>query len=116
MTSDGGVREPGGGLEVVLVAAGVTVMGAGVATWLGAELAVRVAGDGGAVNGGMGDWLTAAARLVRGTPPVEAWAENAVGLPSPLLYWLCTALVAVVAVGVAAGLAIVATSGAAPVG
>ena len=75
MAADPQVREPGAGLEVALVALGVAVLGGGLVTWLGARLAVALAGDGGVVAGGMSDWLPVATRLARGRPPAEAWGD-----------------------------------------
>lgn len=96
-------RSPaGGGGEWVLVALGGVVVVAGGVVWGGARLAAFMAG--GRVSGGLGDWLTAAGRLLSSPgDPAAAWGQHAVGLPGPVLYWVCTGLVAGVAATVAVG-------------
>jgi type IV secretion system protein VirD4 len=67
----------------------------------GAWLAARLVG--GEVSGDMGAWMSAAEGLVSAPgDPAGAWGANAAGLPGPVLYWVCTGVVAVVvgAVGV----------------
>jgi type IV secretion system protein VirD4 len=98
------VREPGAGFELLLLAGGAAVLGVGVVTWLGARLAIGVAGTGGTVSGGLIDWLAVATRLGRGRPPTEAWDTLASGLPGPAPYWVCTAAVAFAAISAAVGL------------
>jgi type IV secretion system protein VirD4 len=105
VAADTTTREPGAGAELLLVAAGATVLGVGVVVWLGARLAVAVAG-GGQVAGGISDWLTVATRLARGESPAQAWGPLAAGLPAAWLYWTCTILVAAAAVALVTALVV----------
>lgn len=92
---------PPAGFEVVLAVAGGAVVGLGLVVAGGAWLAATLSG--GKVHGGIGDWL-AAAEALAGQPddPAGAWGHHATGLPGPVIYWLCTVLVAV-AVGAVVG-------------
>lgn len=101
------VRTPGTGAEIGLIALGGAVVAAGLATYLGARLALLVGGDNGSVAWGLGDWLTVLWRLGSGDSPTEAWGVQAAGLPGPGVYWACTA-VAFAAVGGACSLLVVA--------
>jgi type IV secretion system protein VirD4 len=93
------VEPPGGGLELLLVAAGVVAVATGIVTAGGAWIAALFSG--GEVSGGLTDWLKVTVRLVRGETPAAAWGELATGLPSPAGYWACTAAMGVAAVAVA---------------
>lgn len=71
--------------------------------WGGARLSAAVVG--GSASGGVGEALRAAGRLVSAPDdPAAAWGPAASGLPGPLVYWSCTAVVAAAAAGVAIGL------------
>jgi type IV secretion system protein VirD4 len=87
-----GAREPGGGLDTALIAAGGLVLAVGFATWAGARLAVALTG--GSITGGLDVWLRTTVALARGQPPDQAWGVHATGLPAPWLYWTSTALAA----------------------
>src|SRR6478609_4248303 len=100
MDANSGQREPGSGLDVFLVAAGLAVLAVGIAVWAGAKLAVALAG--GAVRGGIDVWLRVAARLAQGRTPAQAWADDATRLPASWLYWACTGVCAL-AVGLVGG-------------
>jgi type IV secretion system protein VirD4 len=89
---------PGSGFETAVVAGGAAVVGVGFAIWLGARIAVTLTG--GSVHGGLGEWLRVAISLASGDSPSHAWGVNASGLPSTVVYWVCT-VVALVAVGAA---------------
>lgn len=92
-----------GGGDVVFVVAGLVVVAVAGVVWGGAWLAAAVAGGG--LAGGIGESLRAAGRLVSSPgDPAAAWGDAAVGLPGPVVYWACTAAVAVVAAGLGAGL------------
>jgi type IV secretion system protein VirD4 len=103
--SDQRPRDPGAGVETVVVALGAFVLATALVTWAGAR--VGVVFTGGRVRGSIDVWLRTAGRLVRGDAPARAWGTDASGLPAPWLYWSCTALVGVTvaAVGGAAALA-----------
>lgn len=92
-------RPPHDGFETAIVAAGSVIVGATFAVWLGARLAVVTTG--GSVAGGLDVWLQVGARLATGDNPAAAWGEHATRLPSPWLYWTCTAI-ALLATGAAA--------------
>src|SRR5690349_16152620 len=94
MDNNSGQREPGSSVDHLLLGAGAAVFAVGLATWLGARLAVALTG--GRLAGGIDVWLTAAARLARGRSPNDAWGASASGLPDPWLYWACTVAAAVV--------------------
>jgi type IV secretion system protein VirD4 len=81
----------------VLVVLGGLVAGLGGVVWGGAWLAAAVAS--GSLSGGLTDALTAAGRLAS-TPgdPAGAWGPAASGLPGPVVYWLCTFVVAALSV------------------
>jgi type IV secretion system protein VirD4 len=98
-------RDPGAGVEAVLIAAGGLLLVVGLTTWVGARLAVTFTG--GHLDGGVDVWLRAAARLATGHPPAAAWGTNANGLPTAWLYWTCTTFAAVVTAGLTAGLVVV---------
>lgn len=84
---------PTGGFDVVLAVVGVVVVAMATITFGGASLAAAISG--GTVSGGVSDWLAAAGRLVSAPgDPTLAWGDAAVGLPGPLIYWLCTLVVA----------------------
>lgn len=90
-------REPGAATDFAIILAGLTVMTAGTVVYAGARLSTVIAG--GAVAGGLSEWLIVATRLARGRGPADAWGELAVDLPGPWLYWACTfAVFAVVVV------------------
>lgn len=89
-------RPPGGDGDVVLIAAGGTVIGAGFVVRSGAALACLVSG--GTVSGGLSDWLIVTVRLLHGQTPDEAWGSLATRLPATWIYWTATAMVALVAV------------------
>jgi type IV secretion system protein VirD4 len=92
------VEPPGAGFEVALVAAGAAAVIAGFVTAAGARLAAWFSG--GHAGGGLADWLKITVRLARGVSPSVAWGELATGLPSPAVYWACTAAIGVAAAGV----------------
>ncbi len=98
-------REPGGGFDTVLIAAGSLVLAVACTTWAGAQLAVTFTG--GHVGGGIDTWLRTAARLARGQPPAQAWGTAASRLPTPWLYWTCTLLVALTLVAAVVALTMV---------
>src|SRR4051794_4179852 len=86
-----------------LLGAAALAVGIGVSAvlWAGAELAARLIGN--RFAAGLGDALRAIPRLpsVAGDPR-SAWpAEAARDLPGPVVYWLATGLVALLAVAVA---------------
>ena len=83
------VREPGAGFELVLIVLCGLVAAAAAVTWLGARLALLVAGGDGSVSGGVSRSVVVAGRLLRGRSPAEAWGDDATGLPGPRLYWAC---------------------------
>jgi type IV secretion system protein VirD4 len=89
------------GGEYALIAVGGGVVGIGVVTWLGAKLAALFSG--GAVRGGLGEWLVVAVRLARGHSPADAWGEQASALPNAVVYWLCTGVVLAAAAGLVVG-------------
>ncbi len=72
-----------------LIAVGGLVVVAGLATFLGARLAIVIDG-GGSVSGGLGDWLTVLWRLMTGDSPNDAWGPLADGLPGTGVYWAGT--------------------------
>ena len=94
---------PAGGFEIVVAVIGGLVVVVAMVTFCGAWLASALGG--GRVSGGVGDWLRIAGRLASAPgDPAAAWAEDARGLPGPVLYWACTLAVAtVVGALVAAG-------------
>lgn len=94
--------QPGITLETVLIAVGSVVMGAGAATWIGANLASRPFG--GRADGTLSDWLTVTGRLLSGEPPEAAWGPLATGIPHPIIYWTCTALTYLLLIAVTVGL------------
>jgi type IV secretion system protein VirD4 len=83
----------------VLIAAGITVIGVGVAVYAGARLA------GTRITGGLDVWLRATWRLATGRPPREAWGDAATELPATWWYWTCTALTLATLAGIAAAAA-----------
>ena len=95
-------REPGSGFEIALILLATAVLAAAVVTWLGARMATAIAG--GTVHGGIADWLAVAVRLLSARSPRDAWGPLATDLPSPAIYWGCTALVAAAAVLLGVGL------------
>lgn len=105
MTQSEARREPPGtAMELVALGVGAAVAGLAVVTWAGARLAALPSG--GKVSGGLTDWAVVAVRLARGPgDPSAAWGDRAEGLPSPVLYWLATAVVATIVGAAAAGLA-----------
>lgn len=92
---------PGAGLEVALIGAGLALVVAGVLTAGGAAL------SGAQVSGGLGEWLAVAGRLIRGDAPGEAWGDRATGIGSSWWYWVCTGVVAAMAVALLGGLVVV---------
>lgn len=84
-------RAPGGDIDGIVVAIGGLVIAVAASVRLGASLAALLTG--GAVGGGLSDWLIVAGRLGQGQSPAEAWGELATGLPSPWLYWTATGVV-----------------------
>lgn len=89
------------GADIALVAIGGVLIAIGAITWGGAGLAATVTG--GQLHGGLADAFGALGRLGSDpSQPAAAWGKNATGLPGPVAYWACTALVAV-AVAVLAG-------------
>ncbi|MCW2750387.1 MAG: Type secretory pathway VirD4 protein-like protein [Aeromicrobium sp.] len=89
--------------ELLGAATLVVGIGASAVVWAGAALAARLTGH--RLAAGLGEALRAIPRLpsVAGDPR-SAWpAEAAVDLPGPVVYWLATGLVALVAVAVAVG-------------
>lgn len=94
-------REPGAATDIAIISSGVTVVGIGAIVYAGARLSVLISG--GAVGGGLSEWLVTAARLARGRGPAQAWGETATGLPTPWVYWCCTVLAAAVAAALVAG-------------
>ena len=105
MPTDDRVGPSFAGGEYALIAVGGGVVGIGVVTWLGAKLAALFSG--GAVRGGLGEWLVAAVRLARGHSPAEAWGEQASALPNAVVYWLCTGVVLAAAAGLVVGCVVV---------
>src|SRR5690606_8234221 len=104
-----GVSQPlnltgaGAGGDVVLVALGGVVLGSAGIVWGGAWFAALLGG--GTLSGGVGDAVGAMGPLASSPgDPAAAWGDAAEGLPGPVLYWVCTALVAVAVVGLAAGI------------
>lgn len=94
-------RGGGFGVEIAAVGIGAVVLGAAATVWVGAVVAAWIAG--GWVSGGPEVWLHAAIALSEHPDvPQRAWGEHAGGLPGPLAYWTCSALVALVALGVTA--------------
>jgi type IV secretion system protein VirD4 len=89
---------PGAGLELVVVAAGVAAVLAGLVTAGGAWLAAWFSD--GRVGGGLADWLRVTVRLARGESPSAAWGDLATGFPSTGAYWACTAAVGLASVAV----------------
>ena len=92
---------PGAGLELVVVAAGVAAVLAGLVTAGGAWLAAWFSD--GRVGGGLADWLRVTVRLARGESPSAAWGDLATGFPSTGAYWACTAAVGPATVAVLTG-------------
>ena len=92
---------PGNGFETAIVAGGAALVGAGFATWLGARIAVTVAG--GSVGGGLGDWLRVAVALASGKSPPEAWGEHATDLPSSTVCWASTIIAFLLVTAAGAG-------------
>lgn len=86
-------QPPPAGFEIAVLAAGGVAVAVASIVAGGAWLAAMAAG--GTVHGGLGGWLGVAGRLA-GHPgdPTAAWGGDATGLPGPVLYWTCTALVA----------------------
>jgi type IV secretion system protein VirD4 len=96
---------PGAGLEVLALAVGAGVVMVGLITVAGARVATAFSG--GRISGGISNWLRVAARLAQGKAPSTAWGNLASGVPGPPLYWVCTGLVAAVALALAIGLVVV---------
>lgn len=93
---------PPAGSDVVLIVVGAVAVGVGAVVWGGARLAALLAG--GSVSGGIGGGLGAAGRLVAAPgDPAAAWGPAATGLPGPVLYWVCTAVVALAVAALVAG-------------
>jgi type IV secretion system protein VirD4 len=100
----GGARRepPSSGFEVALAAAGGLIVVLAGVVWGGAWCAASLSG--GQVSGGLGETLHVAARLASAPgDPSAAWAGHASGLPGPVLYWVCTGVVAAAAAGLVAG-------------
>lgn len=91
----------GTGFETAVVVGGAVFVGAGFATWLGARVAVTIAG--GSVGGSLGDWIRVTLSLASGTSPTEAWGEQATDLPSATVYWVCTVAAFVLVAAAGAG-------------
>ena len=92
----------GAGGDIVLIALGGVVLGSAGIVWGGAWLAALLGG--GTLSGGVGDAVAAMGPLASSPgDPAAAWGDAAEGLPGPVLYWVCTALVAAAVVGLAAG-------------
>lgn len=86
---------------VILVIAGLAV-GAGCVVWAGAALAAQAADD--VLGASLSEAIRAAVRLPgEWRDPRLAWDRRAVqeSLPGPVLYWACTAFVAVLAAAIA---------------
>ena len=91
----------GMGFEIAIAVIGAVVFTAVGVVYAGAWLAVRFTG--GHVSGGLTELLAVVGRLAkRPGEPTAAWGASASGLPSAAVYWTCTALVLIVAVGMAA--------------
>ena len=103
----------GAGGDVVLVVLGGVVVGSAAIVWGGAWFAALLAG--GTVSGGVGDTIGAMGPLASSPEdPAAAWGDAAEGLPGPVLYWACTAVVFAAFVGLAAGVYWLWRRGAAP--
>ncbi|MEQ1703425.1 MAG: hypothetical protein ABMA25_25235, partial [Ilumatobacteraceae bacterium] len=77
---------------MVLVVLGGVVLGSTAIVWGGAWFAALLAG--GTVSGGVGDTIGAMGPLASSPgDPTAAWGDAAEGLPGPVLYWACTAVV-----------------------
>lgn len=104
MVSGAGVRRgdpPIGGGEVVVIAIAAVAVAVAAMVWGGAWLAAGVAG--GHLVGGIGDAFAAAGALASAPgDPAAAWGDAAVGLPGPVVYWACTAGVALAVTAVVA--------------
>ncbi len=95
----------GNDLAMHLAIVAILVVGAASAVvWTGAQLAAAVSGHA-TLDVGLGDAATALVQLRRnGTDPASAWPPHVQrSLPGPVLYWLCTAVVAVAGIGVYVG-------------
>jgi len=88
---------------VVLVVLGGVVLGSAAIVWGEAWFVALLVG--GTLTGGVGDAVGAMGPLASSPgDPTAAWGDAAEGLPGPVLYWACTAVVAAVVVGLAAGI------------
>jgi hypothetical protein len=77
-------------------------VGSAAIVWGGAWCAALLVG--GTVSGGVGDTIGAMGPLASSPgDPAAAWGDAAEGLPGPVLYWACTAVVFAAVVGLAAG-------------
>ncbi len=91
-------RDGFGGFEMLVLALSGVVAGVVAVVWGGAFLALAVTGNAQAVS------VSAAGDALGGLPtsmgdPASAWAEPiGPGLPGPIVYWVCTAMVAAVLV------------------
>lgn len=87
----------------VFIGAVLTVAGAALVVWCGAQLAALVA-TGRAVPINLGAALGAMSRLPsHASTPADAWSDLPRGtLPGPVLYWACTGLAAVAAAALVA--------------
>ena len=106
--STGSTRSPTSptapGFEVALAAIGAALLVLSGVVWGGATLAAAVSG--GRVSAGVGDSMRAAGRLASEPgDPQAAWGEHATGLPGPVVYWSCTAIVLVAAAAVCTSIA-----------
>jgi type IV secretion system protein VirD4 len=91
-----------GGFEAVVVGIGGFVMTVIGVTYAGGWLAARLVG--GHVSGGITELLAVAGRLAKqpGDPQL-AWGTLATRLPGAGLYWTCTIVILVAAIGVIVG-------------
>jgi type IV secretion system protein VirD4 len=94
------VRTESTAIDRALFGVALVVSTTGGVVWVGAMAAARIAG--GQLHATVADALGAAVRLPGNLgEPAAAWpSEQAAALPGPIPYWICTGLVAAVAVAV----------------
>jgi type IV secretion system protein VirD4 len=104
MKTGSGQSAAGNGFEVALIAGCGVVFGFGTIVFVGGWRATRFTG--GAVSADLSTWWPALVGLVTHPgDPAAAWGVHGHGVPGPGLYWVCTAVAAVV-LGSAVGLAV----------
>ena len=96
------VGSPGGDEFLMLAIVGVGVVS--VATWAGAQLAA-IAHSGAPMSATPADGFRALFRLPgSAADPRFAWESSSASLPGPVLYWVITAAVVLVSLGLVVGL------------